>query len=238
MKNLLLFLFSALTHSFIYSQTTTIIYELSPDKVELNKLIEKSKLENNTLPERYQNIVNDSHSLEYTLDIAENKAYYKEIESLDLDNNTNINLTKLADLANFILTSKKGNKHRVLIKSPFMDEFLVELPNVTWHIENEEKYILNKKCLKAKGEFSVLTGNKYVTSTVEAWFSPEIPLPFGPGRFSGLPGLILKLKTSNHFVYTAKEILLTNRKIDYNVKPSISEKEYLHILDNIRRSRS
>lgn len=233
MKYRLLILLSFINF-FIYGQTTTVIYELSPDKAELNKLLNKKEKHN--LPKKYSNIINDSYSLEFTLDITDNKTFYKEIPSLDIESRKNINITKMADLSNFVFTSKKGNNFTVLKESPFIEEFLIELPNIIWQIEAKEKYILNMKCLKAKGEYSVLSGDKYITSTVEAWFSPDIPLPFGPGRFSGLPGLILELKTSNHFIYTAREILYNNRKIASPKKPILSEKEYLEVLDNIRNN--
>ncbi len=48
------------------------------------------------------------------------------------------------------------------------------------------------------------------STTIEAWFTPDIPVPAGPAQYGGLPGLILTLAVdSNRVVYTATVIDLT-----------------------------
>ena len=47
------------------------------------------------------------------------------------------------------------------------------------------------------------------SSTIEAWFTPEIPVPAGPGRFGGLPGMILSVSVDDgQTLYSATEIKL------------------------------
>jgi len=47
------------------------------------------------------------------------------------------------------------------------------------------------------------------SSTIEAWFTPEIPIPAGPGPFGGLPGMILSVSVDDgQTVYSATEIKL------------------------------
>lgn len=61
------------------------------------------------------------------------------------------------------------------------------VPSQEWNFSNEETdSIMGYECRKATTEFA---GRNYT-----AWFTPEIPLPFGPYKFGGLPGLILKLE--------------------------------------------
>jgi GLPGLI family protein len=55
-----------------------------------------------------------------------------------------------------------------------------------WRISNETKTIDSLTCFKANCTFR---GRNY-----EAWFSPDIPVPFGPWKMGGLPGLIVDLK--------------------------------------------
>jgi len=54
-----------------------------------------------------------------------------------------------------------------------------------WNLVNETKVINTINCKKA-----VVTskGRNWI-----AWYSPEIPFPYGPYKFSGLPGLIIKI---------------------------------------------
>ena len=53
--------------------------------------------------------------------------------------------------------------------------------NIKWKITNETATYLGHKIIKA------VSGKYHV-----AWFAPDIPVPFGPDEYGGLPGLILK----------------------------------------------
>ncbi|MCI8997755.1 MAG: GLPGLI family protein [Muribaculaceae bacterium] len=54
-----------------------------------------------------------------------------------------------------------------------------------WSIGDETKEILGYKCRKATCRFR---GRDY-----EAWYAEELPIPYGPYNFRGLPGLIVEL---------------------------------------------
>lgn len=58
-----------------------------------------------------------------------------------------------------------------------------------WELINETKTISNWVCQKASVYFK---GRKWI-----AWYSSEIPLQYGPYKFSGLPGLIVKITDEN-----------------------------------------
>jgi GLPGLI family protein len=63
------------------------------------------------------------------------------------------------------------------------------VPNIDWVIVKKEvKKINGYICNKAITHFR---GRDY-----EAWFTPEIPITFGPFKFKGLPGLILILNST------------------------------------------
>jgi GLPGLI family protein len=65
-------------------------------------------------------------------------------------------------------------------------------PLMQWQIHEESKQINGYNCQKASTQFR---GRSY-----EAWFSSEVPTPFGPYKFYGLPGIIVSLKDSRgHF---------------------------------------
>jgi GLPGLI family protein len=77
-----------------------------------------------------------------------------------------------------------------------------------WNITNETKLILGYTCFKATTTFR---GREFV-----AYFAKDIPIPDGPMKFNGLPGLILEIMMVNSqgmFSAVAKNVVLDNEKI-------------------------
>ncbi|MBK9270933.1 MAG: GLPGLI family protein [Saprospiraceae bacterium] len=70
-------------------------------------------------------------------------------------------------------------------------DFLItdKLPKNKWKMTGEQKSILNYPCQKA-----ILQDT---SKNVVAWFTPQIPVNFGPSGMTGLPGMILALETDN-----------------------------------------
>lgn len=77
-------------------------------------------------------------------------------------------------------------------------------PELNWEILEGDTIIAGYKCNKAK---TSLFGRDYI-----AWYSPEINLPYGPYKFSGLPGLIFRVTdTNNHFDFLLDGFEKTDR---------------------------
>lgn len=64
---------------------------------------------------------------------------------------------------------------------------------INWEISNETKKIGKFNCIKATANFR---GRYY-----SAWFTLEIPVPYGPWKLDGLPGLILEAYDNDKFVF-------------------------------------
>ncbi|WP_336517276.1 GLPGLI family protein [Pollutibacter soli] len=64
---------------------------------------------------------------------------------------------------------------------------------MTWELKNETQKIGDFECQKAT---TVFRGRSYT-----AWFSPSIPIPNGPWKMGGLPGLIMVLYEDNNDMY-------------------------------------
>lgn len=67
------------------------------------------------------------------------------------------------------------------------------IPKINWSIKDETKKIGQFVCKKAICEFR---GRNYT-----AWFTTQVPLPFGPWKLQGLPGIILEAYDTNKEVY-------------------------------------
>jgi GLPGLI family protein len=81
-----------------------------------------------------------------------------------------------------------------------------------WVLLNETKLIDNYLCYKATTENIVANSVKTFRHPITAWYCPQIPFPYGPLGYGGLPGLILELQTKDG-VYGAKKIQLNSTDI-------------------------
>lgn len=116
------------------------------------------------------------------------------------DKQTNV-LTVFDYLSNY-----KGTKFQ------YEDTF----PKLNWELVEGTDTIASYACQKAKLNFR---GRNYT-----AWFSPDIPINDGPWKFSGLPGLILKVEdTDQLFSFTL--IGMTQPKNVLSIK--MSKADYL-----------
>ncbi len=100
---------------------------------------------------------------------------------------------------------------------------------ISWEITNQKKKVLGYECQKATGTFR---GREYT-----AWFTTAIPVPYGPWKLFGLPGLILEAYDKKGMIHlTAKKILYPDSiAIDTLKAPSEtvvkSIREYAHYED-------
>lgn len=110
---------------------------------------------------------------------------------------------------------------KVELREFFEKKFLIadSIRRGNWKLTDETKTILNHVCRKATSQrigkrmmMNMDNGKmerKEIddTSTIVAWFTPDIPVSAGPEVQGQLPGLILGLETNNgRIVYTALEI--------------------------------
>lgn len=98
------------------------------------------------------------------------------------------------------MTSRYGKqvynnrKKDTLYWNQWVDFYVAEkTPSIDWKLEKETKKIGNFLAHKAIGKFR---GRKYT-----AWYILEVPLPFGPWKLQGLPGLILEAYDDDKEMY-------------------------------------
>lgn len=182
--------------------------------------------------------------IKYELGLEDNKGNYKRISDINYTLVANQSSSRFELLPTMNSDLSKFNEKYIYLTGAFgvfytteneiiqqVTDFSTNKPyristpnNNEWKILNEVKYIEDFKCIKA-----VLIHTKYhpdlnrnVSVETHAWFTPEIPIPFGPANYNGLPGLILQVKPLGaKFYFTAIEINKTTKAI---VEPLEGEK--------------
>ena len=106
-------------------------------------------------------------------------------------------------LADSIVFTVYLNKKHLIVK---------ESNKINWKIEtNTDTIISGYKCVKSSAE---LWGRKYT-----AWFTLAIPVSYGPYKFCGLPGLIIKIldskKQHSFTLNEVKKIKVKQQRIYY-----------------------
>lgn len=93
-----------------------------------------------------------------------------------------------------------------------------DFPNIKWELLEDNKKIGEFECQLAKANFG---GRQYY-----AWFTTEIPFPYGPWKLNGLPGLILEANDeSNEVSWTFSKFELLDAQ---NEETIISPKEAIN----------
>lgn len=77
----------------------------------------------------------------------------------------------------------------------WLGDFIIKCENkLQWELTNEKKYINEFLCFRANATQIVDNGAGVFKFPIIAWYCPEIPFPYGPKSYGGLPGLILELQ--------------------------------------------
>lgn len=130
--------------------------------------------------------------------------YSNEYLLIDSLNSTNNNFKFAYPVFKPIVKKKFTNSHFTFVNSLSPNYYFVNAQKeIEWEIRDGKKKIGNYNVQEAKGEYG---GRTWI-----AWFSTEIPLPYGPYTFHGLPGLILEVYDSQdhyHFTFAQNKNLL------------------------------
>lgn len=132
------------------------------------------------------------------------------------------------------------NTKKDYFKQLSYNEFLrVNLPKLKWTITQETKKIGEYLCYKAVALKKVRDGKPLIKTI--AWFTPLIPVSFGPIDYFGLPGLILEVSYNRVNIRATKIVLNPKEQIIIN-KPTkgkrMSINEYKEMSNNFFKNMS
>ena len=131
------------------------------------------------------------------------------------------------------IRKKYGSKSQYDIIEMLGKVYLIEdsLPSMQWKIKNDIREIAGHICMNAIREDSLKR------QKIEAWFALDIPVPAGPERNYGLPGLILMLDVNDGAMFIeANSVRFEKLKPEMMAYPKklkakkITEAEYIAII--------
>ena len=126
-------------------------------------------------------------------DFSEIVFYYDslatECDKKGLQSSTNPNITYPCEVYNYYRMKRTNEKYRMILNAGVLcyDSKWFDLKWI--YSEDEPINISGYRCNKATVSFA---GRDYT-----AWYTLDVPAPFGPYKFWGLPGLIVKLEEVN-----------------------------------------
>lgn len=201
-RNLLLAAFCFLTAMQAKSQRSVQISYAVTDIAEYSEDF-KAKY-----PEAYEDRQHQkemAHELLFFLDIQGSRALFYHPQLSTNDEQLSIMFTRAGGRHVFYSDTKENlniegfeywRKH-VIIET--------EMETNPWTLTGEKRQIANYTCYKATRPILNDLATDGKARQVEAWYTEEIPVRFGPKNYHGLPGLILELR-EDEMSYHVKNI--------------------------------
>jgi GLPGLI family protein len=215
-----------------YETTMEAFNEKKLDSVyqTINKDKSKKKM-NSYLKDMFRNV----ESVNAFLEFNHQESLYKLETKLQNDSKSKFNLNRILAGGDDIYYSNGKDKEYYYESSIFGELLLIEMKPKKWKITQESKKIGNYVCYKA---IDVESENK-VKKPI-AWFTPLIPVSFGPKEYSGLPGLVLEVEMAGSTITATKIILNPTEEIVIK-KPSkgkkITAEAYREMMEGFKSSR-
>jgi len=219
MKNFTLLLFIIIAYSqcfgqkkkgiITYKKEIVTFFTETPKGIALIKTNPKLFLESKRIDNEVSSIIN---TVRFKLTFNGNQSIFKPDNFLELKNNMYYPLAIGIYPGNFYYMN---NKEHIIYwqKDSYGQKFLVKMPIPVWKLYNTTKKIGNYICYKATTIKKSKERKGILKMPVTVWYSPDIPISFGPLGYGGLPGLIVELTIDNERYYVDKINLNPKHKI-------------------------
>jgi GLPGLI family protein len=182
-------------------------FSQNANKAVVIEVIYQHSLFNNLFNYEASLIVNDSLG-QYTVNYL---GETKEKDGIIFKNQQDV-YTNIYNYKSKKSTEQKKLQNKEIIKSNWKSDFI-------WQITKESKIINGYKAIKATTDsYELKKNDNFYFGKAIAWFTTEIPIPLGPARYSGLPGLILLVEFENsNASYSIKSLKFGAKKPIKNI---------------------
>lgn len=215
----------------INAQTGRIVYKNNPQLSDsLKNEIKKNPETRKEVSGMVKEFMAAAPKFNYVLNFNDDKSLF-EIESILTKNATEKMIIKSQSSYYTNLSTQTILEQKEIAGTTFL---IKKEATIDWKITNEKKKIgdyLAQKAVTHKEVINTRTDN-VIKHKVIAWFTPEIPINYGPDGYHGLPGLILKLEIGGftNFVIHDIDLGVSNPKVKKPTKgKKVTEEEYIAI---------
>ncbi len=236
-----------LTPVFSQNRSGEVIYRVTDSPYLKENSKKKNKKMTQTrrrVKERFRMSKEKLKELRWKLIFSNDKSIFKVVPMMGISKKEESYIR----LAKILVSTRKSystdiQKKEIIIERNFdYENYLVVKPiDVSkWKMTSNTKKIGEYLCYEAtlEEEFTTYKG-ELKTRTQRVWYTPQIPVSFGPKDFAGFPGLILEI-TDKGTTLTASKIVL-NKKEKVDIEPPkkgkrISEEEMKKVLKEYREN--
>ena len=211
----------------------------------------------NRIKEQLKSISTKNYILEFNSDVS----LFTEEEKIE-EATSSMAQNRMRGMKMILGSQDDGNYYKNLHENIYINQkdlygkiFLIKdsLKTFDWKLENELKTIGNYTCFKATTVIVNKHPNKLPFNRnleeekkkeetniepeiiiITAWYTLDIPVKQGPGRFWGLPGLILEIHSGDNVLLCTKIELNRNKKQAVNPPKKgkeVDQKKYNEIYD-------
>lgn len=206
-----------------------------------------------------QDAVKRASEKEFLLTFNKTQSLYEEQKSLEkpqMTDGMSVSISYSTAGKKYINTKEQSS---IVEDEIFGKEFLIVEPLVQpeWKLINESKKIGEYNCFKA--ELVIPVSQKQLEAyeeflkkeeikpalfkmdepkdqVITVWYTPEIPVSFGPDNYWGLPGLILEVNDGRYIILCSKVTLSNNDKTKIKA-PNTGEKVSRKKFDEIYKKK-
>ncbi len=213
-KIIILFTLFFINFSFGQKNEGIVLYKGSLNQQHIDSILKD--METKDIPMSHKKFsfdaYNNARDVELILKFKENESYYYYNPDLEIENTYNTTKGIVSTMPYY--TNNSSNK---IIE---INEYVgnISHKSLKWKITKQTKKIGRYLCYQAIATEKLYSRRGYFyNEKVIAWFSPEIPLNFGPKFYKGLPGLILEIKKKKFSIIATKISLNPTKGVKFKV---------------------
>jgi GLPGLI family protein len=210
MKALFTFLacfFSVVFYSQNLSGKVTYVISMEPiSKKRIDSLSKKLSTKKVKMDKWMRDILKNTPDITAYLEFTNSESLYKVEDKMKNDGKISFNINRTFAGGDDRYYKNTKTKEYFQENGTLGELMLIEIEPKKWQITQASKKIGNYLCYKA---IDFESTNKKMKPVV--WFTPQIPVSFGPKEYNGLPGLVLLVEMSNRTI-SASQIVLNPKK--------------------------